>query len=186
MDRKETAIGITSINLFQGFDGTIQLTFEVDKQMLDRAKRAVQTATERLKQGKEVGVTVEQIRKRRSLDANAYFHVLCDKIAAKTQLSMDEVKVNMVVNYGTPKYIVSVPSDAKIEEIWAYTRYVGEVDGQSQYMLYKQTHTLTSAEMARLINGVVQEAQQLGIETLTPAELATMQQKWEEKHDDGK
>ena len=174
---------ITNANLLKGLNGELQLVFGVDKQLQDKAQMVAQDATERLKQGKEVGLTIEPIRKRRSLDANAYFHVLCDKVASKTRLSMDEVKVNMVVNYGTPQYIVSVPHDAKIEQLWPYTRYVGETDGRAEYMLYKQTHTLTSAEMARLINGTIQEAQQLGIETLTPAELAAMESKWEAKHD---
>lgn len=173
---------ITNANLLKGLNGEIQLVFGIDKHLQDKAQSVAQNATERLKQGKEVALAVEQIRKRRSLDANAYFHVLCDKIAEKTKLSMDDVKVNMVINYGTPKYIVSVPSDAVIGEIWAYSRYVGEVDGQAQYMLYKQTHTLTSSEMARLIGGAIQEAQQLGIETLTPRELAQMKSNWEAKH----
>lgn len=181
MDRGQKAIRITNINLLQDFSGNLQLVLSVDKHLIDKAKLTVQTATERLKQGKEVGVSIAPITKKRSLDANAYFHVLCDRIAEKTQLSMDDVKVNMVVNYGTPKYIVSVPQDAVIGEIWAYTRYVGEMDGLSQYMLYKQTHTLTSAEMSRLIKGTIQEAQQLGIETLTPQELATMEAKWAKK-----
>lgn len=174
---------ITNANLLRDLNGDVQLIFNVGKQLQDVAQKTVQNAVERLKQGKGVGIAVEQIRKRRSLDANAYFHVLCDKIAEQTRLSMDEVKTNTVINYGTPKYIVSVPVGAKIEEIWPYARYVGEEDGQAQYMLYKQTHTLTSSEMARLINGVIAEAQQLGIPTLTPAELAAMQSKWEKKHD---
>lgn len=96
---------------------------------------------------------------------------------------MDEVKSNMVVNYGTPMYMVTIPSNADISTMWAYNRYVGEQDGQAQYLLYKQTHTLNSSEMARLIDGVIQEAQQLDIQTLTPRELAEMQQKWEASHD---
>lgn len=173
---------ITTANLLKGLDGEIQLVFGVGKHLQDKAQTVAQNATERLRQGKEVALAVEQIRKRRSLDANAYFHVLCDKIAEATKLSMDDVKVNMVVNYGTPKYIVSVPSDAVISDLWAYSRFIGEVDGQAQYMLYKQTHTLSSSEMARLINGAIREAQQLGIETLTPQELAQMQSNWDAKH----
>ena len=175
-------LGINGINLLRGLNGELQLVFGVDKHLQDKAQTVAQNVAERLKQGKEVALTVEQIRKRRSVDANAYFHVLCDKIAEATKLSMDDVKVNMVVNYGTPKYIVSVPSDAVISDLWAYSRFIGEVDGQAQYMLYRQTHTLTSSEMARLINGTIQEAQQLGIETLTPQELAQIQSNWEAKH----
>lgn len=170
---------INKADILASFNGDLQLVFHLDKQLLNQAQHAVQTANERLKQGKEVGVTVEQIKRRRSLDANAYFHVLCSKIAEKTGLSMDEVKSNMVVNYGTPMYMVTIPSDADISTMWAYSLYVGERDGQAQYLLYKQTHTLNSSEMARLIDGVIQEAQQLDIQTLTPRELVAIEQKWE-------
>lgn len=180
------AIKITDVNILTGLDGEVQLLLKVDKQIQDRARIAVQKAAERLKQGKEVGVTVEQIKRRRSLDANAYFHVLCSKISEKTKLAMEDVKTNLVLNYGTPMYIVSLPIEADISTMWAYSQYVGEVDGKAQYMLYKQTHTLNSSEMARLINGAIQEAQQLDIQTLTPNELAEIQRKWEEHNDSNK
>lgn len=173
---------VRTANVLEGLDGEVQLVFGVDKQMLDNAKNAVITANERLKQGKEISLTVEQLRKRRSLDANAYFHVLCDKIASKLELSLDEVKVNMVLSYGTPKYAVTIPNTANIADIWAYSRFIGEEGDNSQYMLYKQTHTLTTAEMARLINGTIQEAQQLDIQTITPKEMAELNRKWEESH----
>lgn len=180
------AIKIIDVNILTGLDGEVQLLLKVDKQIQDRARIAVQKAAERLKQGKEVGVTVEQIKRRRSLDANAYFHVLCSKIAEKTRLSMDEVKSNMVVNYGAPMYAVTIPSNADISAMWAYSRFIGEDNGKAEYWLYKQTHTLNSSEMARLINGAIQEAQQLDIQTLTPNELADIQRKWEEHNDSNK
>jgi hypothetical protein len=46
-------------------------------------------------------------------------------------------------------------------------------------MVYKETHTLDTKEMARLIDGVVSEAQALGIETRTPDEIAQMKSLWE-------
>ncbi len=41
-------------------------------------------------------------------------------------------------------------------------------------MIYKETHTLNSAEMATLIDGTIEEAKQLGIETLTSIELENL------------
>ena len=41
---------------------------------------------------------------------------------------------------------------------------------------------MDSREMSRLIEGAVQEAQNLGIETLTPGELARMNLEWGEKN----
>lgn len=69
-------LSIKGINLYRSLDGEIQLVFGVDKHLQDKAQTVAQNAAERLKQGKEVALSVEQIRKRRSLDANAYFHVL--------------------------------------------------------------------------------------------------------------
>lgn len=46
---------------------------------------------------------------------------------------------------------------------------------------WKPTHTLDKAEMARLIDGVVEEAKQLGIETRTPNEIADMLNLWEQE-----
>ena len=46
-------------------------------------------------------------------------------------------------------------------------------------MAYKETHTLNTSEMARLIDGVVFEAQGLGIETKTPDEIAQLKSLWE-------
>lgn len=174
---------IQSANVLQGLDGRLQLVFDLDGRLQKKALTVAQTAIERLKQGKEVGVTVEQIKRRRSLDANAYFHVLCSKIAEKTGLSMDEVKSNMVVNYGAPLYAVTIPSDADISTMWAYSRFIGEDNGKAEYWLYKQTHTLNSSEMAKLIKGTIQEAQQLDIATITPRELAELEQKWEARYD---
>ena len=44
---------------------------------------------------------IKQFRKRRSLDANAYFHVLVDKIAKETKKSAEEVKISLNLDYGT-------------------------------------------------------------------------------------
>ena len=44
---------------------------------------------------------LKQFRKRRSLDANAYFHVLVDKIAKETKKSAEEVKISLNLDYGT-------------------------------------------------------------------------------------
>ena len=173
---------IQHIDLLLTLDGSARVVFDVDKQVAAKMQNAVLSARESLKQGKKYGLIFAEIKRKRSLDANAYFHVLCTKIAEKTRLSMDEVKFNLVTNYGTALYRVEIPADADINKFWSYHRYIGEHDGKSQYLLYKQTHTLDTAEMARLINGTIAEAQQLDIQTATPQELAHMQALWDKTH----
>ena len=172
-------IKIESVQLFRGVKGGLQLSLMLTEQQAEKIQNAVEKASERLKNGKDVGITIDGLKKKRSLDANAYFHVLCDKIAAVLKITLDEVKDEMVESYGTPLYQVIIPSDADIRKFWRYSKYIGEVDGQDSYLLFKATHTLDSGEMARLIDGTIKEAKQLGIETATPEELRKMQEQWE-------
>ena len=133
-----------------------------------------------------VDVQVEKWSDKRSLQANAYFHVLCNKIAEATKSSMDDVKKLLVSQYGTlargsdGKYMaVKVPKNTDIEKIYPYFRHIGEDEnGLDMYLFFKQTHTLTKDEMNRLIQGTVDEAKALNIETLTPAELEQMMNRW--------
>lgn len=173
---------IQNIDLLLTLNGGARVVFDVDKQVATTIQNAVLSATERLKQGKKFSLSFAEIKRKRSLDANAYFHVLCAKIAEKTRSSMDEVKSNLVVNYGTALYQVEIPNEADINKFWSYYRFIGEHDGKSQYLLFKQTHTLDTTEMTRLIDGAITEAKQLDIETATPQELARMEAMWEKSH----
>ncbi len=128
---------------------------------------------------------IKQYHKKRSLDANAYFHVLVDKIAKAVHRSAEEIKVQMNLDYGTIakdeqglkagfKALKSIP----INKFFKYAKPIGECEENGKifvkYLIYKETHTLDTQEMATLIDGVVEEAKQLGIETLTPIELENL------------
>ena len=52
-------------------------------------------------------------------------------------------------------------------------------DGKATfYRIYRGSHTYDTKEMSLLIDGTVMEAKELGIETMTPAELAEMKARW--------
>ena len=175
-------IKIKDIGLFKTFDGGWQLTLLVDEQSIKQAQKAADDAKERLTNGKDVGIEIERYKRPRSMNANAYFHVLCDKIAEKLNSTLDEVKTQLVVTYGTPLYSVTIPETADIGEFWRYYRWIGAADGKNTYLLYKQTHTLDTKEMSRLIDGTVGDAQQLGIETRTPQQIAEIIAQWEAEY----
>ena len=50
-----------------------------------------------------------------------------------------------------------------------------------KYLFYKQTHTLNTKEMSQLINGVVEECRERGIETKTQAEINSLLESWDKK-----
>lgn len=125
---------------------------------------------------------IKPYRKRRSLDANAYFHVLVDKIAKKLNQSADAIKQKLVIDYGALEtdengevYEVLLLKAIPVLQYFKYAKLIGEkiIDGKEyvQYLIYKATHTLNSTEMATLIDGTIAEAKELDIETLTPIEL---------------
>lgn len=136
---------------------------------------------------KDLDVQLKLLRQKRSLNANAYFHVLVDKIAAELGVSHSEVHNQVIAEYGyrdndAEGVLLKEEIDwTKIDSIHLRptTRWVFH-DGEP-YRLYdvmRGSHTYDTKEMARLIDGVVYEAKSIGIETLSPDELERMKSLW--------
>ena len=132
----------------------------------------------------------KDIRKR-SLDSNSYFHVLCDKLRQKLGISMARCKNQLIADYGQIEYIDEQPMIYKtnapeeymmeLETIHTKCVKVTEENGKDVYFyrIYRGSHTYNTAEMAKLIEGTVQECKAQDIETASPAELEHMQKLWE-------
>ena len=144
--------------------------------------------------GKLLTVVLKVFRKKRSNDANAYFHVLVDKIARRMDRSNDWTKNYLLAKYGQRFYvdgrilmcyfpeILDVSEDPKNH--FAPTDEVEVINGRRccGYQLVRGSHTYDSKEMSQLIDGTIQEAKGLNIETMTPGELQRMYSAWKEAH----
>lgn len=130
---------------------------------------------------------VKEHKEKRSLSANAYFHVLVDKIRQKVGLSMAHVKNRMIADYGQIQYLpdgepmyykTTAPEEFMLELETVHTKLVKVSADRDKtvyfYRVYRPSHTYNSAEFSQLIDGTVQEAKQLGIETLPPEEIRRM------------
>ena len=138
---------------------------------------------------KLIAIECKEYRKKRSLDANAYFHVLVSKIAEVMKLGEDETKIKMVLEYGSimrdengDKVGFKLPASVNVSSIYKYAKWFDErIENGHKfncYIIYEHTHKLDSKQMARLIDGTIYEAKELGIETMTPAELAELKSGW--------
>lgn len=137
---------------------------------------------------KELNIEIKQFREGRSLNANSYFHVLVDKIAKKLTISAIESKNIMLARYGQlDKDVGHIILDDEVE--WqkveslhlrptAHTKLMDNGKYYRVYLIIRGSHTYDTAEMSQLIDGTVEEAKALGIETLTPAELERMKNAW--------
>lgn len=138
---------------------------------------------------KDIRVEIKVWREPRSKDANAYFHVLVNKIAEAQGLGDEEVKRSLVVEYGAlardedgQLIGAMLPAGTDIDQFYPYTRMYKtmELEGREYecYLFYKRTHTLDTKEMARLIDGTIYVARELGIDTDTPEQIARYKEGW--------
>lgn len=134
-------------------------------------------------------VKLAKFRKKRSLDANAYFHLLVNKIAAATNASDDETKRLLVKRYGTLARDedgnligAMLPAGVDVDRFYPYTRdyKTKYLDGKEYtcYLFYERTRDLDTAQMSHLIEGTVSEAQALGIETKSKEEIDSLLKTW--------
>lgn len=132
-------------------------------------------------QDREKYFEVKEHREKRSLNANSYLWVLVGKIADLMRTTKEEVYVNELKRYGQSD-LVSVKSEIDVKGYFKYYEEAGtsKLNGKdfTHYRVFKGSSEYDSREMAVLIDGVVQDAEELGIETLPPHEIQKMKELW--------
>lgn len=163
----------------RSLDGKPRVTFEVDS--FDEIRGMEE---------KELSIEITTRRNKRSLNANAYFHVLLGKIAEKLKISKQRAKNLLLAKYGQREIlddgplIISILSNVDMlerEDIHCVPVGYGEVNGKdfTHWAVLKPSHEYDTKEMAELIDGTIEDAKELGIETLSPAELERMKAAWQ-------
>ena len=138
--------------------------------------------------GKVLSVDIKEYSKKKSLSANAYFHVLCGKIADAMTISKAHAKNMLVTKYGQLMYarddVACIKSNLTIEQVQEmeepHLKFIqfSEEENAYFYYIYRGVRTYTSQEMSKLIEGTVADAKELGIQTETPEEIERMKQTW--------
>jgi DNA-binding transcriptional regulator YiaG len=154
-----------------------------------KVRQEVSELKEIIASGKELSAEIKQYRKKRSLDANSYAWLLITKIADVLKTSKEEVYIEMLKRYGQrePK-LLSVISEA-VDMVFRATNNHCTVVGESELNGKEFKHLAIligssqydSKAMATLIDGIVSEAKELGIQTMTPNEIAELKSKWGEE-----
>lgn len=137
--------------------------------------------------GKELKCKIEPFKAKRSLSANAYAFVLIDKLAEKLRISPKEVYRNAIRNIGGVSTMICC-QDKAVDEFrrgwesngigWQTDVLDSKLDGCTNIICYYGSSTYDSKQMARLINNIVEECEEQGIETMPPAELERLKQEW--------
>lgn len=135
----------------------------------------------------DVPLTVEitKEKKKRSLSANAYCWVLAEEIAKKLGLSKEQVYRQAISQVGVAQ--TCTMDEAVVErfrQVWEangigfQTIAMAPHNGKCDVLAYIGSSRYTRDEMARLIDWMVQEAEDLQIDARTPAERSLMLEEW--------
>ena len=139
----------------------------------------------------DVDVTVKKYRKKRSLDANAYFWVLANRLAEKLRIDANGIYRSYIPDIGGSYEVVPVRED-KIdawEKIWC-SGHVGRmiedigpcrnIKGYHNIRSYISSSDYDTGQMSQLIELVVTDCKEQGIETMTPRDLDALVSRWGE------
>ena len=132
---------------------------------------------------------IERKHNKRSLDANAYFFVLADKLSQAVNISKTELYRNYIKEIGGVSEMVCVKNEA-VDKLcdnwernglgWQTETAPSKLKGCTNVILYYGSSTYNTEQMSRLIELVVADCKIQGIETKTPDEIANMLSLWGE------
>lgn len=138
--------------------------------------------------GKALEVGFKLYRKKRSLNANAYCWELLGKLAEKMNLPAEEIYREAIRAVGIYRDVELTEKAAKtMRHIWRahgtgwISEQVDETNGGVMIRFWYGSSCYNTAQMSRLIDYIVSECKELGIETLTPAEIERMKENWKPK-----
>lgn len=120
---------------------------------------------------------IKEHKEKRTLTQNAYYWVLVNELANKLKLSKEEIHFRLLKDYSQVA-LITIKSDIDIK---GYIRYF-EFDRETSingvkfkvYKVYKGSSEMDKNEFNVLLEGTIQEAEQQGIPTLTPNEIAKL------------
>ena len=135
-------------------------------------------------------IKIDKIRNKRSLDANSYMWVLCDKIAKTlckdgTITTKEDVYKDGITQIGSfEPFIVQEKSFDKFKRIWEkqglgfIVQEVSKKDKCVRVNCYYGSSTYDTKEMSLLIELLVELAKSLDIETKSEKEIESLLNSW--------
>ena len=136
---------------------------------------------------KKLQLEFKKFREKRSLDANAYAWVLIGKIAEKIGHKRDDIYRASIREVGD--YITVCVKNEKLAQFrsswernglgWMTEEFPSRIEGCTNVNCFRGSSEYDREQMSRLIDNLVQDAKELGIQTETPDKIAEMKALWE-------
>ena len=141
---------------------------------------------------KDIEIMIKKFSKRRSLDANAYCWSLIDRIAEKQNLKKSEVYRSAIRDIGGVSTVICVKEEAA-ETLcnnwqrhgtgWQTEVIPSKIPNCVNVTLWYGSSVYDSKQMASLIDSLVQDAEAIGIPTITEKERQQLLTMWGRKQE---
>lgn len=139
---------------------------------------------------KDYLLILKPYRKKRSLDANAYFWSLVSALSVAVGSSPTEIYREYIRDIGGNSYIVPVKEELVKEfcDLWCVghsgrmTEDIGpcrNTEGYHNIRVYIGSSDYDTKQMSRLIDLVIADCKECGIDTLTPEERERLLKEWD-------
>lgn len=137
---------------------------------------------------KKYTVTIKEFRKKRSLDANAYACVLMNKLADKLNMGVRDLYRHYIPDIPENSQVVCVPTEAveKLQSGWEHNgigwcsdTLKSKLPGCTNVVLYYGSSTFDQKQMGVLLDLIIADCKQVGVEYLTPEELERLKGEWD-------
>lgn len=162
-------------------ENKIEITFETEKSNLSQIQS--------LKDEKMV-IEIKKFRNKRSISQNAYLWVLLDEIGKKVGKSKEQIYKEYIKDYGVFETI-PIKKDAveRFTKSWAKNglgwccQSLGErkFKGYDVILAYYGTSSYDSKEMSRILDAVILDCEELGINAMPLQDIMLLRNENDEK-----
>lgn len=139
---------------------------------------------------KDINVEIKKYSKHRSLDLNAYCWTIIDKISEKTGIKKTEVYRNAIKDIGGVSTIICVKDEA-VDSLcdgwshhgtgWMSEKTKSKIPGCTNVTLWYGSSVYTTKQMCDLVDSLIQDAESIGIPTITEKEKERLLAQWGNK-----
>lgn len=143
----------------------------------------------RTKKDRAYDLTIKEHRKKRSLDANAYFWELVGQLAGFLHMTPKEIYRQAIQDIGGNYEVVPVKDEAagKFKEAWEKNGLgwpcvdmgPSKIPGYRNLKAYYGSSTYDARQMSVLIDHIVQDCKAVGIETKSKEEVESLLESWQ-------
>ena len=127
---------------------------------------------------KEKLYEIKEHKQKRSLSQNSYAWVLINELANKMRMSKEEMYIQLLEDY-SQCLMIPVEKGKKPNGYFKYYKYIAttSINGKEAdyYKVFKGSSEFNTEEMSIFLDGIIQECNNLGINTLTLQEIALME-----------